>query len=532
MRHRRLIYNDDGQGLSEVPKGNAKEFFREWVDKVATRVPLDTFTFCVAYPDICVYNTKVGEVYGARFKEPPNDRARTMAELAEDGTDALEVVAQRVREHDIEMLAEVRMSDTHHRKIDPNDTLCPQFTIDHPEWCIVRPDGKEETAMDYAYPEVREHRLAILRELAENYDIDGLELNFNRWAKHFHRDEGEAKAPIMTEFMGQVRTMLDEVVTQKRCRDKLILGARVPSTLKECWIAGLDVRTWVERGWLDYLIIADWNYTVPDLPVEEFAAFTRDSGCSLYVQMGDMMGGTWTGKPRIRGRGLAQFTENYHGMLLTNAEARAAAHNFYTWGADGISFWNICCNMGTKGKWASPEQNARTIGWMNEVSSPERVKQSTRHYHYLPLYKRDNILERNYAFNENGITPTGERRAQVLTFPPNEAGQRKVFKFKMADGRDGEKLAGRLRFRMLHLAPTDEIAIDINGVVVSKDKVERCHNQEDDTSETWFEINLSDCPPFQGYNELGLRLIEAAKNTHSAPYMEELEVIVVINLEI
>ena len=527
MRRRSLIYNDDGQGLSEASKGRAKEFFREWVDKVATRVPLDTFTFCAAYPDICVYNTKVGEVYGARFKEPPNDRARTIAELAADGTDALEIVTRRGHEHGMEMLAEVRMSDTHHRNIDPNDLLCPQFTIDHPGWCIVRPDGQEETAMDYAYPEVRAHRMAILRELAESYDIDGLELNFNRWAKHFHRDKGEAKAPIMTEFMGQIRAMLSEVA-QNRHQGKFTLGVRVPSTLKECWFAGLDVQAWVKGGWLDYLIIADWNYTVPDLPVEEFAAFTRGSGCSLYVQMGDMMGGTWTGKPRISGRGLAQFTENYHGMLLTDAEARAAAYNFYTWGADGIAFWNICCNMGTKGKWSSPEQNSRTLGWMNEVSSPERVKQGTRHYHYLPLYKRDKILERNYPFNENGITPTGEHRAQVLTFSANEAEQRRVFKFKMADGRNGEKLAGLLRFRLFHLMPADEVLIDINGIAVAKDRVKIDQKPEDDPTATWFEINLCDCQPFRGDNELGLRLTAVDKNTDSTPYMEELEVIVFV----
>ena len=50
--------------------------------------------------------------------------------------------------------------------------------------------------MDYSYPEVRAHRLAIMRELAEQDEIDGLDLDFCRWAKHFPRDQGFEKAPI------------------------------------------------------------------------------------------------------------------------------------------------------------------------------------------------------------------------------------------------------------------------------------------------------------------------------------------------
>jgi uncharacterized lipoprotein YddW (UPF0748 family) len=57
--------------------------------------------------------------------------------------------------------------------------------MDHPEWCNTWPDGSLDATLNYAIPEVQAHRLQILREMATNYDIDGLELNWMRCCRHF-----------------------------------------------------------------------------------------------------------------------------------------------------------------------------------------------------------------------------------------------------------------------------------------------------------------------------------------------------------
>lgn len=148
----------------------------------------------------------------------------------------------------------MRMNDTHHMYPDANNPGVPIFLIEHPEWVIKRLDGIPETAMDYSFPEVRQHQLAILRELAENYDIDGLELDFVHWAKFFPRHEAPFKIDIMTEFVGKVRSVLDEAA-RKRGREHLILGVQVPECLHLCHLSGLDPKTWVERSYL----IGLWN---------------------------------------------------------------------------------------------------------------------------------------------------------------------------------------------------------------------------------------------------------------------------------
>ncbi|MBI2498071.1 MAG: hypothetical protein HYV75_09265, partial [Opitutae bacterium] len=269
----RITYNADFQALYEAPVPGTSAFLREWARREVSRVPITTYVQDAALPDLCFYESKAGEIFGDRFGDnlaaikPPIEQnlAKSIRALRAEGTDLLRVVTETLQPRGIEVLAGVRMADTHHRRIAWELGLCPQFTIDHPEWVIRQPDGRDnETGLDYSFPQVRTHRLAIMRELAANYDLDGLELNFIRWGKHFPRDQGAAKAPIMTEFVGQIRAMLDEVA-QARGRKRFVLGVRVPEGIRECWLAGLDPETWVRRGWIDYLAASPFNETNPQV---------------------------------------------------------------------------------------------------------------------------------------------------------------------------------------------------------------------------------------------------------------------------
>ena len=60
----------------------------------------------------------------------------------------------------------------------------------------------ENKALDYGVPEVREHILRVVREPAERYDIDGLDLDFMRWPVYFKSDEVKANTPLVTDFIG------------------------------------------------------------------------------------------------------------------------------------------------------------------------------------------------------------------------------------------------------------------------------------------------------------------------------------------
>ena len=53
---------------------------------------------------------------------------------------------------------------------------------DHPEWRCIDIDGREIARMSYAYEGVRDLVTNIFKEVASNYDIDGINLIFNRGA--------------------------------------------------------------------------------------------------------------------------------------------------------------------------------------------------------------------------------------------------------------------------------------------------------------------------------------------------------------
>ena len=105
-------------------------------------------------------------------------------------------------------------------------------------------------------------------------------------------------------------------------------------------LAGLDPQTWVQEGWIDYLVVSTFNECDSQIPVHEFARFINGTSCNLLVAMGSLMGGYWSKKPEIKGRDIAQAQSKrpgYAGMLLTAEEARGCAANYYARGAQGIS---------------------------------------------------------------------------------------------------------------------------------------------------------------------------------------------------
>ncbi|MEA3399843.1 MAG: hypothetical protein U9R79_01225 [Armatimonadota bacterium] len=557
-----IVNNEDTGNYAYLDIEEPERSLREYVNWAADRLPCDVWEVNAATPDVCFCPSAAGEVLGERMMpqivrymeqegglrhrggtgRPADGRslahiAYFIHRLSQTGRDVLQVQADELRRRDIRVVAEVRMSDTHHRVPDELDSMdgsalqVSEWVAEHPEYIIRRSDGIAEVALDYSHAEVREHRLAIISDLVTSRRIDGLSLNFNRWSKHFERDSGEQMAPVMTEFVGRIRAVLDDLA-RKRGAERLLLGARVLSSVDESLHVGVDVGAMMQRGYLDYAVVSTQNESRPDLRVEEFAELARGTDCRILGHMGDMIGGSWPGPPAAEERGLARNRDatGYLSYLNTEEEARAVALNLRAWGATGIGFWNLPCNMNPFGgqKWgADPEQVERMIRWSNAVARPERIPAGPRRYHFLPTCKRDFVgVQRNYAFCESGRnTRGGEYLGTVLHFNEGRRGLRQVFPFRMADGRDGGRLAGRLRFRIFHCDETDAVALDINGAAVPEEAVTRTIDRSDpQLNWTWFEMSLADCPPLRGDNELGLTWHGGAEHGLDVPYLEELDI--------
>ncbi len=446
-------------------------------------------------------------------------RVNTLREMWSEGTDTMHLACQAARKHDKAILGQMRMSDAHHaqRSEGPGtgtEWLCPKTVYDHPEWRIVKQDGQKDMLLDYSYSQVREMKLAYLRELAENYDLDGLQLNWMRWCRHFTAAKQREKAPTITDFLRDVRHLLDDVGKKKGKR--LLLVHQVAAELEENLDIGCDVATWVEAGLADALQPMDFLHADFNIRTEQFVEVCRDSDCGVYPTIHRTLGGD---------------TNNTHRQSahMTADKFRAIAYNFAAWGAQGCTVYNFC-NWGYFETAKEYLEQAISI-----LASPEAATSGPRYYHFIPIWK----------WHSSGKMPTGRANSQRLQFRSDELGQRLGYTFRMADGRNGENLKGHLCAWISDATPQDAFELDLNGTPIDAEAIhttffpigdDDVRHLKSNPSESIgarvhqaglrLEVDLRDCPLFKGDNELGVVWTKKNWQIATDPYMEVLQVYV------
>ena len=76
--------------------------------------------------------------------------------------------------------------------------------------CIGEP-GPSEWAYDYAVKEVRDENLAVIREVLEDYEADGIELDFMFGSQYFKSDALDEGAKTMNAFVADVRELATQI---------------------------------------------------------------------------------------------------------------------------------------------------------------------------------------------------------------------------------------------------------------------------------------------------------------------------------
>ena len=229
-----------------------------------------------------------------------------------------------------------------------------RFYVEHPEYRI-GPDKRDwnQRVLNWAVPEVRNHKFAFIRELCENYDIDGFELDFMRHVSYFQLDRTtpEQRRRIMTGFVGRVRKLLDRTARNGKRR---WLCVRVPAQLAAHDVLGIDLPTMVEAG-VDMVNLSGYYFTVQqtDLPrIRE-----RIPAAAVYLEMTHC---TATGPSR---GGYDSFSYR----RTTREQFYSTAHLAYTQGADGVSLFNFMYyrEHGTPGR--GPSTNRRSKCLSNSI---------------------------------------------------------------------------------------------------------------------------------------------------------------------
>ncbi|MCC7493149.1 MAG: hypothetical protein IT204_12405 [Fimbriimonadaceae bacterium] len=223
-----------------------------------------------------------------------------------------------------------RMNDFHHVDNRHSPTH-PQFWKQHPEYWLGDRDENAYGCQDhrrlhnYALAPVREWYLALLTELLERYDVDGLELDFMRCLRYFHDAEIDAGRPLLTDFVGRVRAQLDRCGQQRGRR--LELALRLPPEPAMAAAAGLDLATWAARGWVDRITVAPQFTQTTELDIEGYRSLAP--AAFVHGELNFLL--AYQQEP-------GSTVQHYR---LTNFPTyRAAAHNLLARGADGVSVFN------------------------------------------------------------------------------------------------------------------------------------------------------------------------------------------------
>ncbi|HUT75892.1 MAG TPA: hypothetical protein VM221_13785 [Armatimonadota bacterium] len=196
----------------------------------------------------------------------------TAWQLNRDGIDVYAQWIARCRQRGISPWISMRMNDVHNAE-DENNFIHSEFWRARPDLRRVSYRFHEWTdrAFDYGQAEVREYHLALIRELAERYDFDGMELDWMRFGFHFRPGHESAGIPLLNQFMAEVRGLLDD--WGRKRGHKILLGARVPSRPETSLALGMEAVTWARQSLVDMLVVTPfWATTETDMPIETWKA--------------------------------------------------------------------------------------------------------------------------------------------------------------------------------------------------------------------------------------------------------------------
>ena len=207
--------------------------------------------------------------------------------LHERGLDPYAVWIARCREKGIVPWITMRMNDIHD-VTNPKNFMHSSFWVQHPEFRRV-PNTTSKSwidyALDYGHPEVREHAMALVRELLERYDPDGLELDWMRFGYHFAPGKEKEGVELLTAFMRDVRTLTND--WSKKRDHPIKLGARVPTHPDAARGLGMDGVQWVKEGLVDMLVPTPfWTSSDFDIPFDMWRAQIGDNVKNVVLAAG------------------------------------------------------------------------------------------------------------------------------------------------------------------------------------------------------------------------------------------------------
>ena len=328
-----FVVNEDNDHFFKLPSEEMSvKGLTDYADYVA-RGKVTHFVMCVSGQRTS-YDSKVWEPIWAGLHERARKDTATKPDgthdlwavnckiLCDKGIDPYAVWIAHLRKKGVSPWLSMRMNDVHYGS-DTNYFRNTTFYKTHKEWWLKNGEGDSwaDWQFDYAQPEVRAYTLALVREIAERWDADGLELDWMRFGNAFRYGQERANAHLLDEFMREARRIVDAAGARRGRR--MALSVRVPQTPEEAERLGFNAVRWAREGLVDVVIPDTFMELRYDLPVGKWLELLKGTKARLVPGTGSSLPG---GKVKR-----ADVPSVYRGL----------ANHYYRQGATGVYFFNL-----------------------------------------------------------------------------------------------------------------------------------------------------------------------------------------------
>ena len=135
---------------------------------------------------------------------------------------------------------------------------------------------------DYGYEYIREKMFDYLSETVDRYDMDGLELDFQRDIFCFNYIKNPDCHKIMTEFIKKLRALLKKKEQERG--HAILLGVRVVPDIAHNKIFGFDVEEWVKMGLVDVLVPTPrWEVSDSTMDISSWKELVKGTDVEIYA---------------------------------------------------------------------------------------------------------------------------------------------------------------------------------------------------------------------------------------------------------
>ncbi len=261
-------------------------------------------------------------------------------DLLDAGVDWLAETARACRRRGVAPWVSVRMNDMHgHLNYEGSFFNLPllarkEMRLQRSAYSPTQWLPDYRGGLNYERPEVRALMLAQIKEVVEDYDFEGLELDWWRNPLCCEPNATAETIALMNDWFRTVRALTER--RAKATGRPYPLGLRIPGRLEALKSIGIDVVTLCREGTIDFVVASHFWRTAWDMPHDELRRQLGDR-VTIYGGIEDGVNIMAASAPSRDLTRDMRFISSSPELMRGNAAGKLVL------GADGIEWYNFFC---------------------------------------------------------------------------------------------------------------------------------------------------------------------------------------------